>query len=283
MPNEDLVKAEAQGSRERNRDLEERIQDAKDATLRLWERSRHLQERVGSVESRLRFVTWLALAFLAGGVGTFALIAKAQISPMQGHITALQATLSSLQERVDGFDRAVKTGEERSKSVEAAREARIRQAEADLAESVKKLAPEILTAVLKGAVHVDPAGQVGVGTPNPAAKLHVVGDLLGAAKGAAGKALRVAVGRMDPATTSWVQYSDGGIYVDVDTSSAGFSSTPYYFTSLGGHTNNWLAQGVTSIYRPTARGFRIHIGHRDLTAAQAQEWGWYINWIAVGD
>jgi hypothetical protein len=95
--------------------------------------------------------------------------------------------------------------------------------------------------------------------------------------------LRIVVGKTDPQKTRWVQYNDGGIYVDIDTSSAGFSVTPYYFTSLSGHTNNWMAQGVTSIYSPTAKGFRVHVGYRGLTAAQAKDWGWAISWIAIGN
>jgi hypothetical protein len=282
MPNE-VVKDEAQELRERDRNLEERILDAKDAALRLWERNRHLQERLGKLENRLQFITWLALAFLMGSVGAFVVMMRTQVSPMRSQVAELQTTLLSVQESIEGFNRTAKTGEERMKEIEATREARLKQAEADLAESLKKLAPEMLAAALKDVVHVDRAGNVGVGTVKPAAKLHVAGNLLGAAKGAADKALRIAVGKMDPQKTSWVQYSSGGIYVDIDTSSAGFSSTPYYFTSLGGHTNNWMAQGVTSIYQPTARGFRVHVSHRDLTAAQAEEWGWYINWIAIGD
>ena len=107
--------------------------------------------------------------------------------------------------------------------------------------------------------------------------------MVGTVKGPASETLRIVVGKTDLQNTRWVQYSDGGIYVDIDASSAGFSSTPYYFTSLGGHTNNWQAQGVTSVYLPTTKGFRVHVGHRELTAAQAKEWGWYVNWIAVGN
>jgi hypothetical protein len=102
-------------------------------------------------------------------------------------------------------------------------------------------------------------------------------------KGPGNETLRIVVGRTDPKKTRWIQYSDGGVAVEVDTSHAGFSAPPYYFTSLGGHTNNWMAQGVTSIYEPTAKGFRVHIGHRALTTAQAKEWGWYVNWIAIGE
>lgn len=283
MPNEDVVKDDAQELQDRNRNFEEQMQGAKDGILRLWERNRHQQERIARLENRLKLVTWLACAFLAGSVGLFVFMTRGPLSSLQSQLAGLQATLPSLQERLAGFDRAESSGEKRLREMVVAGETRIKQAETDLVEVVKKMAPDILATVFKNAVYVDSSGNVGVGTAKPAAKLHVAGTLLGAARNAAGKGLRIAAGKMDPQKTSWQQYSTGGISVDIDTSSAGFSATPQYFTSLGGHTNNWMAQGATSIYQPTARGFRIHVSYRDLTAAQAQEWGWYINWIAVGE
>ena len=265
MPNEDLVvKDEAQELREKNRTLEEQILNTKTTILRLWARNRYLQQRLGTIENRVKLVAWLALALFGGSVGTLVLIAKGQTSHLQNQIAKLQEE------------------EERVKDVVESRAARIKQAETDLVESMKTTAPEILAAVLRDAVHVDSAGKVGIGISTPAAKLHVVGNLLGAARGSANEAFRIVVGKTDPKKTAWVHYTNSGIYVDVDTSSAGFSSTPQYFTSLGGHTNNWLAQGATSIYRPTAQGFRIHVSYQDLTAAKAKKWGWYINWIAIG-
>ena len=273
MSNEDMVKeAETQTLQEATRNLEEKIFDAKDATLRLWERNRHLQEKVGMLESRVRLLTWFALALVVGSIGMFAVITKGQLSPLQGQVVALQERMSPLQAKLEEFDRVMQAGENRETA--AAGEARIQQLEKNLLESIKKLAPEILATALQERDHEHPANNVSGETAKPT---------VGAIKGPAGETLRIVVGKTDPQKTHWVQYSDGGIYVDIDTSSAGFSSTPYYFTSLGGHTNNWQAQGATSIYLPTEKGFRVHVGHRELIAAQAKEWGWYINWIAIGD
>jgi hypothetical protein len=272
MANEDVVKeAETQTLQEATRNLEEKIFDAKDATLRLSERTRHLQERVGGLESRVRFLNRLALGLLLGSVGAFAAIAKGQLSPLHSQVVALQESMGPLQAKLEEFDRTMKAGEKRETA--AVGEARIQQLEKEVLESVKKAAPEILAATLKEEGHVPPTNAVGGEIVTP----------VGAVKGPASETLHIVVGKTDPQQTRWVQYSDGGIYVDIDTSSAGFSSTPYYFTSLGGHTNNWQAQGVTSIYLPTEKGFRVHVGHRELTATQAKEWGWYINWIAIGN
>jgi hypothetical protein len=127
-------------------------------------------------------------------------------------------------------------------------------------------------------------GNVGIGTPAPKAKLHVVGDLLGAAKGSGGEALRIAVGQTPVGATNWVQEGTDGIYVDIDTSTAGFSSVPLYFTSIGGSGHHWQAQGATSIYNQTARSFRVYVFQPGIIAAKAaKERYWHINWIAIGN
>jgi hypothetical protein len=282
MANGDVVKDEAQELQDRDRNLEERILGAKDATLRLWERNRHLQERMGRLERRVQFVTWLAVAFFAVSVGLFAIIGQYQIPLLRGQIAGLHGTLRPLQDRLAEFERTAQAREEKLETLAENGEKKIARAETDLMESMKRMAPEILATVFQNSLYVDPDGNIGIGTVKPAAQLHVVGNLLGAAKGPANQALRIAVGNVSPETIRWVQYNDGGLYVDVDTASAGFSSTPYYFTSLGGHTNNALAQGVTSIYRPTAEGFRVYVNYPDLTVAKAKAWGWYVNWIAIG-
>jgi hypothetical protein len=84
--------------------------------------------------------------------------------------------------------------------------------------------------------------------------------------------------------TAWQQYGEEGIFVDVDTSSAGFNTTPLYITSLGGISNHWGSIGATSIYTPTPTGFRIYLRWAvggSITPAFANQYGWHINWIAV--
>lgn len=272
MSNEDEgTNTGVQTLQEKARNLEEKIFDAKDATLRLWERNRHLQTRIGGLETRVRLLLWLALGLLLGSAIMFAVIVKGQVSPLQRQVIVLQETVDPLRARIEEVDQALKT--EANTTPATIDDATVKRLEHEVLESVKKLAPEILAAANEG----EPVSAV-----NDSGETHR-GSTVGTVTGPTGEPLRLAVGRTDPQKTNWRQYNRGGIYVDIDTSSAGFSSTPYYFTSLSGHTNNWMAQGVTSIYLPTAKGFRVHVGYRELTAAQAKQWGWSISWIAVGN
>jgi hypothetical protein len=91
--------------------------------------------------------------------------------------------------------------------------------------------------------------------------------------------------------TAWQQYSDPGtgvfeqgVFVDVDTSSAKFTTTPLYITSIGGFGFHWATTGATSIYTPTPTGFRVYVrfsNGQPITPAVANQLGWHINWIAV--
>jgi hypothetical protein len=98
--------------------------------------------------------------------------------------------------------------------------------------------------------------------------------------------VQVASGSTPVGNTAWQLYggSEAGIFVDVDTSLAGFKTTPIYITSLGGMSGHWRTTGATSIYLPTPTGFRVYIRLSDgesLTPALANQLGWHINWIAV--
>jgi hypothetical protein len=85
--------------------------------------------------------------------------------------------------------------------------------------------------------------------------------------------------------TAWQLYNGGeGIFVDIDTSSAGFKTTPIYITSLGGNNGHWGTTGATSIYQATPQGFRVYVrwsSGGELTPTVANQVGWHINWIAV--
>jgi hypothetical protein len=253
---------ETRAPQEDKRNLEERIQDTKDATLRLWERTRSLQEKQGLLENRAKLIPWVTLVLLVGSVGVSALVTKRQLSQMQQQLAVLQA---ASQQRVAG-----QNGD-------------LEQIKRELLESVKQMAPELLAAAMKDGKFAVPSSSTGALSAKAATSSSILPSAAGVVKGPGNEALRIVVGRTDPKKTRWIQYSDGGVAVEVDTSHAGFSTPPYYFTSLGGHTNNWMAQGVTSIYEPTAKGFRVHVGHRALTTTQAKEWGWYVNWIAIGE
>lgn len=69
----------------------------------------------------------------------------------------------------------------------------------------------------------------------------------------------IAVGKTSP--DQWEPYSVPGkvILVNVDTSSAKFSKTPIYITSLHGKSNHWSTTGASSVYEATKPGFRIYI------------------------
>jgi hypothetical protein len=104
--------------------------------------------------------------------------------------------------------------------------------------------------------------------------------------------VQVTRGSTPPGNTAWQQHSSEpdtafggqGIFVDIDTSSAGFTTTPIYITSIGGTSHHWATTGATSIYTPTPTGFRVYVRFPDggsLTPAIANQYGWHINWIAV--
>ncbi len=273
MPNEDEGKSvHAQPLPDTTRRLEEKLFDAKDATLRLWERNRHLQQRIGGLERRVRGLTWLALGLLLGSAGMVAVLVQGQLAPLHRQVAALQETVSPLPARLEELTRTITA---RTNSTSATSdEAHEQQREQEIRDALQRLLPELLATASK---------ETGQGSSVNAGSGTVVSFAMRAATGPTGAPVRLVVGKMDAHTTPWVQYNQGGVSVDIDTSSAGFTSTPYYFTSLSGHTNNWMAQGVTSIYQPTARGFRVHVGYRELTAAQATSWGWAIRWLAIGN
>jgi len=77
---------------------------------------------------------------------------------------------------------------------------------------------------------------------------------------------KAAAGSTEPGATEWEQYGKTGLYVDVNTSRAGFAETPVYMTSLGGNVNHWRTCGATSVYGATPTGFRIYVfyGRSDI-------------------
>ncbi len=104
---------------------------------------------------------------------------------------------------------------------------------------------------------------------------------------------KISAGSTIPGNTNWQQYPDDrepGIYVDVDTSEAGFTSTPKYVISLGGINYHWRVTGASSVYSPTPNSFRVYIRFSEvnelpqyppLTPEFANDRQWHINWIAV--
>ena len=95
---------------------------------------------------------------------------------------------------------------------------------------------------------------------------------------------KFASGRTQPGATNW-QKGDDFIFVDLDTSAAGFAQTPIYITSIAGSNDHYGTTGASSVYRATATGFRVYIRwEKDyktevLTPELANSKQWHINWI----
>jgi hypothetical protein len=92
------------------------------------------------------------------------------------------------------------------------------------------------------------------------------------------------VGHTPFGATDWHQYYPRGLYVDVDTSACGWLATPRYFTSLGGTSRHAATTGATSIYLPTATGFRVYVydNFADITPEEANRRQWHVNWSSAG-
>lgn len=97
--------------------------------------------------------------------------------------------------------------------------------------------------------------------------------------------IKIGSGSTTPGSTNWKAYGgDTGVYLDVDTSSCSFTTTPKYTTSLGGSSSHWATTGATSIYVPKPNGFRVYVrwaNGANLTPAQANNLKWHINWLGV--
>ena len=100
----------------------------------------------------------------------------------------------------------------------------------------------------------------------------------------AGSGAKVCSG-MTPVGVGWQRYNSTDVFLDVDTTSCGFSTTPVYTAALAGTTNKWMVNGESAIYNATPTGFRIYLqetdysGTRDLLTQESS--GWSVNWIAM--
>lgn len=82
-----------------------------------------------------------------------------------------------------------------------------------------------------------------------------------------------------------------GIFIQVNTTSGGFTQPPTYVTSLGGNSEHWATTGGSSVYPPDAtlggdlrRGFRVFVRFANggpIDPARATANGWFINWIGA--
>ena len=93
---------------------------------------------------------------------------------------------------------------------------------------------------------------------------------------------------------NWQDYIDGngimrGVYLDIDTSAAGFSDTPAYVSAIGGDAWHYATTGGSAIYNPTATTFRVYVrwSSNDVgpnppnppDSVLAKKYNWYISWI----
>lgn len=98
---------------------------------------------------------------------------------------------------------------------------------------------------------------------------------------------RAVAGQTPPDTTDWKQYRDTRYGAYVDTSSAGFTATPLYLTSIGGTGGHWFVSGASAIYSPQPDRFRVHLrwleGNYDADIVPyARNAKWHVNWLAIG-
>jgi hypothetical protein len=101
-----------------------------------------------------------------------------------------------------------------------------------------------------------------------------------------GNQIKIVAGSTPVGSSNWKQYSNNMLYLDVDTSAAGFQNTPAYTTSLAGQSGNWWVTGGSSPYSTSPTGFRVYVGFidgRSVSPQQANASAWHINWTAAGN
>ncbi|NET56674.1 MAG: hypothetical protein F6K47_11075 [Symploca sp. SIO2E6] len=62
--------------------------------------------------------------------------------------------------------------------------------------------------------------------------------------------IKIGSGETPAGSTAWQAYNGTeGVFVDVNTSGAGFTTTPNYVASIAGKTGHWETTGGSAIYR----------------------------------
>jgi hypothetical protein len=104
---------------------------------------------------------------------------------------------------------------------------------------------------------------------------------------------RIVADRTAPGA-GWQTYTGPGgpgIVIQVNTTSAGFTRTPTYVTSIGGNSERWVTTGGCAVYPPNGtlggdlrRGFRIFLRFDNggpIDPARAATNGWHVNWVGM--
>jgi len=96
-------------------------------------------------------------------------------------------------------------------------------------------------------------------------------------------ASRLCAGRTTKGSTGWTVHTSYSVYVDVDMSHCGFSSTPVVVTSVGGESSHWQSTGGSEIYSITSTSFRNYVNflnQASVSPSTANSWSWHMNWVA---
>ncbi len=106
------------------------------------------------------------------------------------------------------------------------------------------------------------------------------------ATSADGTPVRVVTGSTVDGATAWTPNTNWILGLHVDTSAAGFTSTPNYSSTLAGERWCFYATGGSAIYNATPTGFDVYVAFADkssITPALANSYGWHIVWTAAGN
>jgi hypothetical protein len=105
------------------------------------------------------------------------------------------------------------------------------------------------------------------------------------AKDNTGTAMRLCSGRTVTGQTNWQVYRNDTLFVNVDTSGCGFTSTPTYVTSLTGNAYIAWVTGSGSVYASSPTGFTLYVSweNNSINPSLANSSGWAVNWIAMGN
>ena len=91
-------------------------------------------------------------------------------------------------------------------------------------------------------------------------------------------------GKTTPGYTGW-QSDDGGLFVDVDSTLCGYSSTPAYFTSfIQPQQHRFAVQGSRFVSNATKHGFSLALWpstHMQMKPFLAEQLRWHVSWIGV--